>query len=84
MKRYVVCYDMSSNSARLKVMKRLKNQGFHAQLSFFELSAHSSEEIMGSVGDFLSAADRLAIVKLSRRGKIKRLGSLIEGMEWVL
>jgi len=82
--RYVVCYDISSNSARTKVMKRLRNRGFHAQLSFFELSASSSEEVRNSVTDLLDPADRFAVIRLNPRGKIKRLGSLLEGMEWVL
>jgi len=82
--RYVVCYDISSNSARTKVMKRLKNKGFHAQLSFFELSASSSGDVRNSVIDLLDPVDRFAVIRLSSRGKIKRLGSLFEGMGWVL
>lgn len=84
MKRFVVCYDISSNSARTKVMKELRREGFHAQLSFFELSANSHKEIHGSIKPLLEAPDRFAVVRISKKGKIKRIGSLMEGTEWVL
>jgi len=84
MKRYVACYDISSNSARTKVMRRLRNKGFHAQLSFFELSASSSQEVRDSVIDMIGSTDRLAVIRLNSRSRIRRLGSLIEGMDWVL
>ncbi len=84
MKRYVVCYDISSNSARVRVMKKLKDQGFHSQFSFFEVTARSSEELEKSVNPALEETDRFAIIRVSSRGEIKRLGSLLEGMEWVL
>ena len=84
MKRFVVCYDMSSNSSRLKVMKKLRNMGFHAQLSFFELNAKDREEVVSSVKAHLQASDRFAVVRLNKKAPIKRIGSLFEGTEWVL
>ncbi len=84
MKRFVVCYDISSNSKRLKLMKSLRNRGFHAQLSFFELEAVSPSEALPVRGEELEEMDRLVVIRLSGRGKIKRIGGLLEGMEWVI
>ena len=84
MKDYLVCYDISSDKERLKVMKTLRGMGYHAQLSFFEVSAGSSEEILNNVRYFITGADRLAIIRLGNRDKIKRIGGLLEGMRWVL
>ena len=82
--RFVVCYDISSNSKRLKVMKRLKNKGFHAQLSFFEVSSKSPEELKNPLTEIVDSCDRYAVVRLSSKGEIKRIGGLLEGMEWVI
>ncbi len=82
MKRYVACYDISSNSRRTKVMKRLRNRGFHAQLSFFELEDPDSS--VKQIRELLEDLDRFALVRLSPKGKIKRIGSIFEGTEWVL
>ncbi len=82
MKWFVVCYDISSNSRRTKLMKRLRSKGFHAQLSFFELEAPSPSEAFPR--EQFEETDRIAVVRVSRREKIKRIGSLIEGMEWVI
>lgn len=84
MKRFVVCYDVATDKERIKIMKELKKLGFHAQLSFFEIEARSVEEIINRVGHILSSADRLAIGRISRKGKIMRVGSLFESTEWVL
>ncbi|QWK20615.1 MAG: CRISPR-associated endonuclease Cas2 [Hydrogenobacter thermophilus] len=84
MKRFVACYDISSDKDRLKVMRSFKREGFHSQLSFFELEAHSAQAVSEKVKGFLSGTDRLAVVRLSKRGKIKRIGSFFEGTEWVL
>ncbi len=84
MKRYVVCYDISIDSIRNRTLKELKNKGFHAQRSFFELKAGNAQEIEKSLEFVFSPANRFAIIRLNRRGKIKRIGSLLEGMEWVL
>ncbi len=82
--RFVVCYDVSDNSKRMKVMKRLKNRGFHAQLSFFEVETERADPLLVEVKELLESTDRFAVVRLSKRGKIRRIGSLLEGMEWVL
>ncbi|NPA40768.1 MAG: CRISPR-associated endonuclease Cas2 [Aquificae bacterium] len=84
MSRFVVCYDISSNSKRVKVMKKLKDKGFHAQLSFFEVEGSSVKELHAPLKNLISSCDRLTVVRLSSRGKIKRIGGLLEGMEWVL
>jgi len=55
---------------------------FHAQLSFFELG--SSDLPLEELRTLLEEADRFTLVRLSGRGKIKRIGSLFEGTEWVL
>ncbi len=82
MKRYVACYDVSSDRRRLKIMKKLKDKGFHAQRSFFEVEGR--EDVIADVRDLLEAPDRFALIRLSGKGKIKRIGSLFEGTEWVL
>ena len=84
MRRFVACYDISSDRERIKVMKSFKKEGFHSQFSFFELEAPSAQVVSERVKGFLSKADRFAVVRLSKRGKIRRIGSLIEGTEWVL
>ncbi len=84
MRRFVACYDISSNSKRIKAMKLLKNKGFHAQLSFFEVDLKSSKEVEAILRSFLGSSDRLAVVLLSSRGRIRRIGGLLEGTEWVL
>jgi CRISPR-associated endonuclease Cas2 len=84
LKRFVVCYDVSDNSKRLKVMKRLKGKGFHAQLSFFEVEANSGGAVATGIRDLLETTDRFAVVRVSKKGKVKRIGSLFEGMGWVL
>ncbi len=80
----VVCYDITDNRNRFKVMKNLKSKGFHAQLSFFEVEAEDPKVLAGRVRDLIDRADRIAVVRLSGRGRIRRVGSLFEGMEWVL
>lgn len=84
MKKLVVCYDISLNSNRTKVMKRLRNRGFHAQLSFFELNVYSPTEVRTAVRGLLKDTDRLAVVSLNPKGKIRRIGGLLEGSGWVL
>ena len=84
MKRFVACYDISSNSERTKVMRRFRREGFHSQFSFFELEAPSAQAVSERVKQFLSRTDRLAVIRLSKKGRIKRIGSLFEGTEWVL
>lgn len=84
MRDYLVCYDISSDRERVKVMKILRGMGFHAQLSFFEVSANSSEEILNNVRHLITGADRLAVIRLGKRDKIRRIGGLLEGMRWVL
>jgi CRISPR-associated endonuclease Cas2 len=84
LKRFVVCYDVSDDRQRLKVMKTLKKMGFHSQLSFFEVEAHSEREILIRLEPLLKEVDRLAVGRISKRGRIKRIGTIIEGTEWVL
>ncbi len=84
MNRYVVCYDVSDNSKRIKLMKKLKGEGFHSQLSFFEVESSSGRSVVPGVREFLKESDRYTVAKLSRRGKVKRIGGLLEGTEWVL
>ena len=84
MKRYVVCYDVHDNSGRTKLMKKLRNKGFHSQLSFFEVEGSNPGEIVPEVRGLLEKTDRYSVIRLSKRGKIRRIGSLLEGMEWVL
>ena len=84
MKKYIACYDISSNSKRNKVLKRLKNLGFHSQLSFFEIEVKNGKSISESVKGIIENTDRFAVIKLSNKGKIRRIGSIIEGMEWVI
>lgn len=81
MKRYVACYDVSSNSKRTKIMKRLKNKGFHAQFSFFELEGDVSVD---EIKELLDTADRFALIRLSSKSEIRRIGSLSEDTNWVL
>jgi len=83
-KRYIVCYDVHENSRRVKLMKKLRNKGFHSQLSFFEVESAGAEEIVPGIGELLDKADRYSVIRLSSRGRIRRIGSLLEGMEWVL
>ncbi len=82
--RFVICYDISSNSKRVKVMKKLKDMGFHAQLSFFEVSSPSSKEVENSFSKLVDSGDRLAVVRIRSKEKIRRIGGLLEGMDWVL
>jgi len=84
MNLYVVCYDITSNSNRVKAMKKLKSKGIHSQLSFFEVEADHKREISEDVGIYIESADRLAIIRVSKKGKIFRIGSMREGMEWVI
>ena len=84
MKRYVACYDISSNYKRNKVLKLMKNLGFHSQLSFFELEARSGKNVGEAIKDFIENTDRFSAIRLSKKGKIRRIGSIIEGMEWVI
>ncbi len=65
-------------------MKALKNKGFHAQLSFFEVESDSAGEILPEARALLEKGDRYSVIRLSKRGKILRVGSLMEGTEWVL
>ncbi len=84
MERLLVCYDITDNRNRFKVMKGLKGKGFHAQLSFFEVQAQNPKTVADKLKDFIEKTDRLAVIKLSGKGRIRRVGSLFEGMEWVL
>ncbi len=81
---YVVCYDITSDRNRIKAMKRLKSKGIHSQLSFFEVEADHRNEISRDVEAYVESADRLAIVRVSKRGRIFRIGRMKEGMEWVI
>ena len=84
MKRYIACYDISSDRKRNKVLKRLKGLGFHSQLSFFELEARDGNSISETIKEFIENTDRFSAIRLSKKGKIRRIGSIIEGMEWVI
>ncbi len=81
---YVVCYDITSDRNRIKAMKKLKSKGIHSQLSFFEVEADHRREISEDVKAYVESVDRLAIVRVSKRGRIFRIGSMKEGMEWVI
>ena len=65
-------------------MKALRNKGFHAQLSFFEVESDSAGEILPQARSLIEKGDRYSVIRLSKRGKILRVGSLMEGTEWVL
>ena len=84
MEKLLICYDITDDRNRLKVMKGLRSKGFHAQLSFFEVQAQDPETVLRKVRDFIEKTDRFAVLKLSGKGKIRRVGGLFEGMEWVL
>ncbi|GEM_PF-798416 len=84
MKRFVACYDITDNYKRTKMMKRLRGSGFHAQLSFFEIEAEDPDRVSSQLKDLLARTDRFAVIRVSKRGRIRRIGSLLEGMEWVL
>ncbi len=84
MNPYVACYDIVINKNRLKVMKKLKKKGFHSQRSFFEIESDSYYEVTKDIKPLLEDTDRFAVVRVSKRGKILRIGKLLDDVGWVI
>ncbi len=84
MNPYVTCYDIVLDKNRIKVMKILKKKGFHSQRSFFEVESDSYYEVIKDIKPFIEEDDRLAVIRVSRRGKIIRIGKLLDDVGWVL